>query len=263
MQSNTQPTPIDSLSKSDRDHPTRTQETAPKKGARSFMQVTGFNMFRAKGAADNQRLNAMSDGVFSIVITLMVFSIKIPDVAPGQVAAELPSALLRMIPDLLSVFLGFMVLGIYWVGHNNVFLHVLRHDRLMLWLNILFLLSVALIPFPAALLVRYSDQQISAVLYAINLIVGGVLLDLIWWYATYNRHLMCDTVQPALMRSFHFRILTGPAIYLVAIGVSFFSLLAAKILFAVAIIYYLVPNVQDFLHHEQLNPSQKPGLPRS
>ena len=100
------------------------QELAPKRGARAFIQASGFNMFKAKGAADNQRLNAMSDGVFSIVITLMVFSIKIPDVAPSQVSSELPSALLRMIPDLMSVFLGFMVLGIYWVGHNNVFLHV-------------------------------------------------------------------------------------------------------------------------------------------
>ena len=132
----------------------------------------------------------------------------------------------------------------------------------MLWLNIFFLLSVALIPFPAAMLIRYGDQQISVILYALNLIIGGVLLDLIWWYATYNRHLMCDSVQPALVRSFHFRILTGPAIYLFAIGVSFVSLPAAKILFGLAIIYYLVPNVQDLLHHEQLNPVQKSGSAR-
>jgi hypothetical protein len=83
--------------------------------------------------------------------------------------------------------------------------------------------------------------------------VGGVLLDLIWGYATYNLHLMCDTVQPALIRSFHIRILTGPALYLLAIAVSFVSLLGAKILFGIAIVYYLVPTVQDFLHHEQLS----------
>lgn len=221
-------------------------------GLPAILNAARLNLFRAKGAADNVRLNAMSDGVFAIVITLAVFSIKIPEIAPGQAVAALPRALVKMLPDFAGLFLSFIVLGIYWVGHNNVFQHVLRHDRLMLWLNILFLLSVALIPFPATLLVRYGAAQIPVVLFAANLVVGGVLLDLIWLYATYNRHLMCDTVQPELVRSFHVRILTGPVIYLLAIGVSFVSLIAAKGLFAVAIVYYLVPTVQDLLHHEQL-----------
>jgi uncharacterized membrane protein len=224
----------------------------PEQGLPALIRAATSNVFQAKGAAENVRLNAMSDGVFAIVITLMVFQLKIPEVAPGRVAAELPLALANMLPEFLTLFIGFVVLGIYWIGHNNVFLHVLKHDRLMLWLNILFLLSMALVPFPTALLVRYGDAQISVVLYALNLIVGGVLLDLIWWYATYNRHLMCDTVQPALIRSFHHRILTGPVIYLLAIGVSFVSLLAAKILFGVAIAYYIVPTAQDLLHHKQL-----------
>ena len=224
----------------------------PARGLPAILNAARLNLFQAKGAADNVRLNAMSDGVFAIVITLAVFSIKIPDLAPGLAVAELPRALVKLLPDFAGLFLSFIVLGIYWVGHNNVFQHVLRHDRLMLWLNILFLLSMALVPFPTALLVRYGDAQISVVLYALNLMVGGVLLDLIWWYATYNRHLMCDTVQPPLIRSFHHRILTGPVIYLVAIGVSFVSLLAAKILFGVAIAYYIVPTAQDILHHKQL-----------
>ena len=242
---------------------TSRQAESPQKRVRAFLRLPGFNLFRAKGAADNVRLNAISDGVFAIVITLMVFQIKISEVASAQAATELPQALIKLLPDFSILFLSFVVMGIYWIGHNNVFLHVLRHDRLMLWLNILFLLVMALIPFPAALLVRYGDAQISVILYALNLAIGGVLLDLIWGYATYNRHLMCDSVQPNLIRSFHVRILTGPVIYVVAIAVSFFSLLVAKVLFGVAIIYYLVPTVQDVLHHEQLSPVQEPGLPRN
>jgi uncharacterized membrane protein len=229
------------------------QPESPKKGVRAFLSLPGFNLFRAKGAADNTRLNAISDGVFAIVLTLMVFEIKIPDLAPELAATQLSQALLKLLPDFSILFLSFFILGIYWVGHNNVFLHVLRHDRLMLWLNILFLLNVASIPFPVALLVRYGDNQISVILYAITLAVAGILLDLIWAYATYNRHLMCDSVQPKLVRSFHIRILTGPIIYLVAIAISFFSLLVPKVLFGFAIVYYLVPTVQDLLHHEQLS----------
>jgi uncharacterized membrane protein len=231
--------------------PAMTPEAPTSKGS-GFLKVVS-TLFRAKGAADNARLNAISDGVFAIVITLMVFEIKIPDIPPGQAATELTPGLIKLLPDFSIMLLSFVILGIYWVGHNNVFLHVLHHDRLLLWLNILFLLTVALIPFPAALLVRYGDEQISVILYALNLAIGGALLDLIWTYATYNRHLMCDSIQPDLVHSFHVRILTGPVIYLVAIGVSFFSLLAAKILFGVAIVYYLIPTVQDLLHHEQLS----------
>lgn len=232
------------------------EQVAPRSGISRLLNAATFNIFNAKGAADNVRMNAMSDGVFAIVITLMVFEVKIPDVALERVAQDLGLALLKIVPEFFTVSLAFVILGIYWVGHNNVFLHVLKHDRLMLWLNIVFLLSMTWVPFSSALLVRYSDAQVSTVLYALNLIIGGVLLDLIWWYATFNRHLMCDTVKPSLIRSFHSRILTGPAIYLLAIGVSFFSLLAAKILFGIAILYYLVPTAQDLLHHEQLNPNQ-------
>ena len=231
-------------------------KVAPRSGISKLLTAATFNIFQAKGAADNVRMNAMSDGVFAIVITLMVFEVKIPQVALERVAQDLGLALLNILPEFFTVSLAFVILGIYWVGHNNVFLHVLKHDRLMLWLNIVFLLSMTWVPFSSALLVRYSEAQVSTVLYALNLAIGGVLLDLIWWYATYNRHLMCDTVKPALVRSFHLRILTGPVIYLLAIGVSFFSLLAARILFGVAILYYLVPTAQDLLHHEQLNPNR-------
>jgi uncharacterized membrane protein len=205
----------------------------------------------AQGDPENQRLTALSDGVFSIVITLLVFSIKLPEVAPERAAQELPQALAKLAPDLLTLFVSFIILGIYWIGHNNIFQHILRHDRFLLWLNIAFLLSVAIIPFPAGLLVKYGEAQLAVILYAGSLIVGGVLMDVIWWYASRNPHLMCDTVTPQLIQAFHRRILTGPVIYLCAIGLSFFSLLAAKLLLGAAALFYLLPTTQDLLHHRQ------------
>ena len=205
----------------------------------------------AQGAPENQRLTALSDGVFSIVITLLVFSIKLPEVAPERAAQELPQALAKLAPDLLTLFVSFIILGIFWIGHNNIFQHILRHDRFLLWLNIAFLLSVAIIPYPTGLLIKYGEAQLAVVLYAGNLSVGGVLLDVIWWYASRNPHLMCETATPQLIQAFHRRILTGPVIYLFAIGLSFFSLLAAKLLFGAAALFYLLPTIQDLLHHRQ------------
>jgi uncharacterized membrane protein len=206
----------------------------------------------ARGAVDNQRLTAMSDGVFSIVITLMVLSIRIPDIATDRVVQELPQHLMKMLPDLVTLIISFIILGIYWIGHNNVFTHIIRHDRPLLWLNIFFLMSVATIPYPTTLIVRYGQAQTSIIIYAANLIVGGVLLDVIWWYGSRNRHLMCEGIDPKLISSFHHRILTGPIIYLFAVGVSFVSVMVAKLLFVAAVIYYLIPTAQDFFHHRQL-----------
>jgi uncharacterized membrane protein len=207
---------------------------------------------RLASGTDNQRLTAMSDGVFSIVITLMVLSIRIPDIAADRVVQELSQQLMKMLPDLVTLIISFIILGIYWIGHNNVFTHIIRHDRSLLWLNIFFLMSVATIPYPTTLIVRYGQAQTSVIIYAANLIVGGVLLDVIWWYGSRNRHLMCETIDHQLISSFHRRILTGPVIYLLAIGVSFVSVMAAKLLFVVAVIYYLIPTAQDFFHHRQL-----------
>lgn len=209
-------------------------------------------MDRIRPAADNQRLTAMSDGVFSIVITLMVLSIRIPEIALDRVGQELPQQLMKMLPDLATLIISFIILGIYWIGHNNVFTHIIRHDRTLLWLNIFFLMSVATIPYPTTLIVRYGQAQMSVIIYAANLIVGGVLLDVIWWYGSRNRYLMCESIDPQLISSFHRRILTGPVIYLLAIGVSFASVTVAKLLFVAAVIYYLIPTAQDFFHHRQL-----------
>ena len=207
-----------------------------------------LKMVKARGAADNLRLNAVSDGVFAIVITLMVFEVKVPKVADG----ELIRALVENWPEFATMLLSFVLLGIYWIGHNNVFQHVLKHDRVMLWLNILFLLVVVLVPYGTGMLIHYGTTQIAHVVYAGILAAGGVLLDLIWWHATYNRHLMCDTVTPELIRAFHFRILTGPLLYVVAISVSFVSLPVTRVVLGLAVIYYLIPTTQDLLHHRQL-----------
>jgi uncharacterized membrane protein len=206
-----------------------------------------LGLIRAKGAADNLRLNAMSDGVFAIVMTLMVFEVKVPRVAHGDLA----HALVESWPEIATMLLSFVLLGIYWIGHNNVFQHVLKHDRTMLWLNILFLLVVALVPYGAGMLIHHSCTQMANVAYAGVLAAGGVLLDIIWWHAARNRHLMCDTVTPELIKAFHFRILTGPLLYVIAIASSFVSLSVTRVALGLAVIYYLIPTTQDLLHHRQ------------
>ncbi len=202
------------------------------------------------GVAGNERIAAFSDGVFSIAITLLVFQIAIPANLPDS---NLLAYITKLLPLIAGNILAFIVLGIYWVGHHNMFKHILRHDRILMWLNILFLMFVAMMPFFASLISRYSSDTFALVSYAAWLVLTGLALDLIWWYSTRNRRLVDPNIDPDLVRFVHRRVLIAPALYLVSIGVAFFSHPLARVIFLAVIILYVLPTPLDQIHHKQLN----------
>ena len=197
---------------------------------------------KQSGVSGNERIMAFSDGVFAIVITLLVLEIKVPEIAAGMVAEELPHALAELWPRILSHVISFAVLGVYWVGHHTLFMYIKRHDRVLLWLNILFLLFVSSMPFPTGLLSQYSDQQIALVIYCGVLILAGLAAIAMWWYATGDRRLVDEDIDPTLVALIYRRGLLTPALYLVALVASFVNLGIAKLLVVIAILIYIVPN---------------------
>ena len=194
----------------------------------------------------------LSDGVFAIVITLLVLELKVPEVEEHDLSHKLQ----EMIPAILSHLGSFIVLGIYWVGHHNMFLHIQRHDRVLLWANIVFLMLVASMPFPTGLIVAFVDSQLSLVIFLGTLVAAGLVLDFIWWYASHNRRLVDENIDPNLVSFVHRRVLLAPLIYGIAIGVSFGSVLIAKLIFIVVAIVYIVPNPLDTYHHKQLSDAE-------
>ena len=200
----------------------------------------------------NERLTFLSDGIFAITITLLVLDIKVPEISENLVATELQKELLHLAPNILSYIISFIVLGIYWIAHHNMFMYIKHHDHVMLWLNTLFMMCVASVPFPTALLSRYPNQQISVVAYAGILALTGIVLNLIWWYATTHRQ-VDETVEPAFIAFVHRYIRIAPLVYLISIGVSFFSLAIAKFLFVVVAVFYIVPKSYHRQHYQQLS----------
>lgn len=205
------------------------------------------------GVRGNERICAFSDGVFAIAITLLVLELHVPTALP-------PAGLIGLLPELLPRFAGhvvtFAVLGVYWVGHHNMFMHIERHDRILLWLNILFLLFMASMPFLAGLIVEWGNDRAAVVAYAGTLALAGLVLDAIWAYATHRRRLVDQNLDPDLIAVVHRRVLLAPAIYVLAIGVSFLNLTLAKLLFAIVVVVYIVPGPLDFYHHRQLGTSE-------
>lgn len=121
-----------------------------------------------------ERMTFFSDAVFAIAMTLLVIEVRVPDIhtLDGMVLAQ---ALLNLIPKYIGFVVSFIVLGRFWVGHHHVMGMLDHADRRLVWVNLLFLLAVAFMPFPTAVLSEYVQLRVAACFYAGWLMVLGVM----------------------------------------------------------------------------------------
>jgi TMEM175 potassium channel family protein len=183
---------------------------------------------RAEAGRELDRIIFFSDADFAIVITILVLDIRVPDIPPDLVAQELPGQILDLGPKFLSYVISFLVIAIYWQAHHRVFRPIRSYDRTLLWLNFLFLMAISFLPFPTSLLGEYSEEQLSAVIYAANAALASLLLVSISWYASAGHRLVApNLVDDETERNRRVQGLAVPVVFLVSIGISFFSPRAA------------------------------------
>jgi len=138
---------------------------------------------------NKNRLEAFSDGVFSIVITLLVLDIKFPD-TEILTNGELLTTIRSTLPNIFTYVFTFLVVGLFWVAHNRVFAFVRQVDHYLLWANIFYLLTIAIIPYPASILAKYPFFTVSIVFYASVLFLSAFQHFLILNYL--RRHKECS-----------------------------------------------------------------------
>ncbi len=173
-----------------------------------------------------ERLIFFSDAVFAIAITLLVLELRVPELPPGVSSAELARRVLGLWHEALAFVISFLVIGIFWARHHQLYHYIARFDGRLLWLNLLVLLCVAFLPFPTALLSRYNDTQFAVAFYAGYLALVGLLMALLWSYAA-AAGLVAPDLDRGVVRHHTLRLLGASAIFLLSIGVSFASPLAA------------------------------------
>ncbi|BBL80188.1 DUF1211 domain-containing membrane protein [Rubrobacter xylanophilus] len=183
-----------------------------------------------------ERIVFFSDAVFAIAITLLVLDIRLPEMPEGLVAQRLPQELASLWPKYLSYVLSFLVITMYWMGHHGIFSHIRGYDRTLIWLNALFLMCIAFLPFPTSLLGEYGDHRLAVVIYAGSLAVARLLLTTVWWYATADRRLVAGDLSGATIRAHRVRGLAMPAVFLLSIAISFFSVSAAMYSWALLVV---------------------------
>lgn len=161
------------------------------------------------------RIESLSDGIFATVMTVLVLSLSIPTIL-GSSDSAVTSYVLGLGPTVLSYVMSFLILAVFWGRHHNVFHFVSRVDNTLIWLNMLFLLSVGFVPFSTELIGRFWNTEISTIVYGSNLIASGLCMEALWLYAV-KTNLLSVTPDERVMARVNRRLMGGPVLYIVAI----------------------------------------------
>ncbi len=164
------------------------------------------------------RVLFFSDAVFAIAITLLVVDIRVPSPADRTIdsATELHAAL----PEIRSFAISFAVIGLFWLAHHGMFGHITVLNRTLMLLNLLFLATIAFLPYPTALFSAASDQVTATVFYASCVAAAGLAEAAIWIYAISAPALMRGRVSPRVRRYYLARLLPPPLVFALTIPVA-------------------------------------------
>jgi uncharacterized membrane protein len=179
------------------------------------------------------RILAISDGVFAFALTLLVVQLVVPTIPSAQSSAQLGSQLIEQVPSYFSYVLSFVVIATSWYGHHDSFKFIRRYDGRLVALNFGCLLVIAALPFPTAILGRYGNVPVAAVIYAVAVSLIGALSAAIWWYATYRRRLVAKDLSSQIVTRRAYRKLSAPLAFMLSIPIALWRPNAAEVVWTV------------------------------
>jgi uncharacterized membrane protein len=202
------------------------------------------------------RVEAFSDGVFAIVITLLILNIHLD----RQQTLTLDS-LRSLAPDVFAFILSFVIVGVYWVAHHNM-LHLIKAvDRRLLWLNLVLLLAVVFVPFPAALLGQHLGNPIAIILYGVNLMAVNAIGTALWLYAGSRPDLMTESMSTTTV-GFVARLHSAPIlVYAIGAVMALWYAPVSLVLFVAVPAFFILPNPFLDRHLVVLAPRRHSGEP--
>ncbi len=174
---------------------------------------------RIRDLPDDRRITTLADGVFAIVMTLLVLGIDVPEVPEEEIADRLVDEVLWLWPVIAAYVVSFLYLGIYWIGHHTLFHYMRVVNTNALWLNIVFFMFVCLIPFTTRLVGAYDRQELALTLYGANLLAISLAALAHWRYAA--RAGLLEEAGNREMRKATKRLLIGAGLFAVAIALAF------------------------------------------
>jgi uncharacterized membrane protein len=192
--------------------------------------------------SDTSRIKGLSDGVFSIAMTLLAFTL-IEHLPGDDVAAMTAAGFVDSFgPSLLLYGMSFVILGTYWVGHAIQFHYIVRSDRPLMVRTVIFLMFVSIVPFSTAFLARYPTDRIAIAVYCANLALAGIANLGTLLHATKDPLMLHRVMDRRIFRGVRAAFLTGPILYVIAFLVSLASATAAFVVCVAVPILTFFPN---------------------
>jgi uncharacterized membrane protein len=213
-------------------------------------------------SATTQRLEAFSDGVIAIAITLLVLQIHIPHVKNG----DLLDALAQRWPSYIAFVMSFVVIGIMWVSHHSMFERIARVDRGLLFVNLTLLLGIAFLPFPTGLLADYvrdggANAHVAAAIYSATMVFIGLAFMGMWAHLLARPALLIEGIPESAVRTALKRSTVGPIVYGLTIPLALVSAEACFVVYALIAAYFAAgPSARALRPHHHGDVSDGPVL---
>ncbi len=189
--------------------------------------------------SETNRIEALTDGVFAIVLTLLVLELSIPVISEASRSHDITRSLMVMWHVYISYVMSFLILGLFWLHHSGLYTYIKHSDGRLAILNLFFLMFVSLIPFSSSLVAHYWDEQISAILYGISWLLPFYMNIAMFSYAA-KAGLLNEEMEPGFIKRERISGLIVSLMLFLGIGLSFISSAISFTLYGLMAIYFLI-----------------------
>ncbi len=196
---------------------------------------------KSDATGSTQRLEAFSDSVFAIVITLLFLELKPPEISIQSDWKTLFGALYALAPKFISIILSFAFVAVFWVAHHQFFRTLQQTTRGLLWLNLVFLFLVCFVPFPATIMTEHPRNETAVVFFGATIFSTSVMLYVLRRYAWINHPELSNAANKSEVRQALSRSLLMVSLYAAASVVSLFFPVAAIFLYLLILLILLFP----------------------
>jgi uncharacterized membrane protein len=195
--------------------------------------------------SETARVEAFSDGIFAIAITLLVLEVRVPRPDLTGHGSSLLTALLHLWPSYLGYLISFVTIGVMWVNHHSMFVLIQRTDRYFLLLSVLFLMFIAFLPFPTAVLAEYlpepKGRQVAVGVYSASFVCIALAYNAVWWYAAHEGRLLDSNADREAVETISRRYLVGPLAYGISLLLAFVNPWASLAMHGLLVAFYILP----------------------
>lgn len=189
------------------------------------------------------RIETFSDGIFAIIITLLVLEIKVPHINDHHSATELAQSLLGLVPKLISWIISFLIVCVIWINHHRLLDQVGEIDNPLFWLNANLLLWCSFIPFPTALMGDYFSNPLALSAFGIILSLSALAFTLIRMYIRRHPETLRAAGSPtALSREVSRSFLFGPLLYWAGSSMAWINPYIALLIYFLIPVYFIFPK---------------------